>query len=61
MCGTRSDCSRMGSLGYEISLICFYIAGPRGIRGQKQATSLVIRALEMKKKLLVSILLTGIY
>ena len=24
MCGIRSDCSRMGSLGLESSLICFY-------------------------------------
>ena len=58
MCGPRLGCSRMGSLGYERSLICFYTHLNQEVSNisveDKQATSVVD-----EKKLLVSILLTG--
>ena len=53
MCGPRSGCSRMGSLGYERSLICFYTQLNQEVSNisveDKQATSVVIVALKMKR------------
>ena len=53
MCGHMSVCSRMGSLGYERSLICLFTQLNQEVSNisveDKQATSVVIGALKMKK------------
>ena len=53
MCEPRSGYSRMGSLGYERSLICFYTHLNQEVSNfsveDKQATSVVIGALKMKR------------
>ena len=56
MCGHRSGCSLMGSLGYERSLICFGTQLNQEVSNisveDKQATSVVIGALKMKRNYL---------
>ena len=56
MCGPWLGCSRMGSLDYERSLICFYTQLNQEVFNisveDKQASSVVIGALKMKRRLL---------